>query len=199
MNIITRNDAMTAGLQRFFTGKPCKRGHISERYIVNRNCVTCQLDRQNKARDNELLKIRKREVHVAWYAENKEKKLSYMSKYNKHVAVPRKKEKYKQDHVFALEQLSRARLSKAMQRFGYAKNGKTQEFIGCSYEDLVTHLESQFTDGMNWENRGEWHIDHIMPIATAKTEADLLALFHFTNLRPLWAIDNRRKGSKVIA
>lgn len=49
---------------------------------------------------------------------------------------------------------------------------------------------------MTWQNRGEWHIDHIVALATAKTEADVLALNHFTNLRPMWGPDNLKKGAK---
>ncbi len=49
---------------------------------------------------------------------------------------------------------------------------------------------------MSWENRALWHIDHIVAMATAVTEADVLALNHFTNLRPLWGVDNLKKGAK---
>lgn len=51
---------------------------------------------------------------------------------------------------------------------------------------------------MTWENRGEWHIDHIIPLASASTEEELLALCHYTNLQPLWAFDNLSKGAKII-
>jgi hypothetical protein len=46
---------------------------------------------------------------------------------------------------------------------------------------------------MSWENHGEWHVDHIVPLASAKTEAEVAALFALTNLRPLWASENQRK------
>ena len=49
---------------------------------------------------------------------------------------------------------------------------------------------------MNWENRGLWHIDHIIPLATAKTEDEIIRLNHYTNLQPLWAIDNLKKGTR---
>jgi hypothetical protein len=50
---------------------------------------------------------------------------------------------------------------------------------------------------MNWENRDQWHVDHIVPLATAKNEQDVIALNHFSNLRPLWAKENLQKGSKL--
>jgi hypothetical protein len=52
---------------------------------------------------------------------------------------------------------------------------------------------------MSWDNYGEWHIDHIIPLASADTEEEVLKLYHYTNLQPLWAIDNIRKGSKIIS
>ena len=60
----------------------------------------------------------------------------------------------------------------------------------------MAHIERQFLRGMNWENRDKWHIDHIVPLATAKSEAEVLALNHFTNLRPIWSRDNLSKGAK---
>ena len=63
-------------------------------------------------------------------------------------------------------------------------------------EFLKEHLESQFIDGMGWDNRVEWHIDHIIPLSSAKTEDELYRLCHYTNLQPLWAEDNLKKGNK---
>jgi len=68
--------------------------------------------------------------------------------------------------------------------------------IGCSHAQLKDHIEKQFLKGMTWENRDQWHIDHITPISKATCEQDVLALYHFTNLRPMWAADNIRKSNK---
>ena len=51
---------------------------------------------------------------------------------------------------------------------------------------------------MSWENQGKWHIDHIIPLSSAANEEELYKLCHFTNLQPMWATDNIRKGSKII-
>jgi hypothetical protein len=82
----------------------------------------------------------------------------------------------------------------------FNKKNKTYDIIGCSPIELKTHLESLFLDGMSWENHGVggWHIDHIMPLSTAKTEEDVYKLSHYTNLQPLWAKDNLQKGCKII-
>ena len=69
--------------------------------------------------------------------------------------------------------------------------------IGCSWEELVAHLESLFLEGMTWDNRSEWHIDHRIPLASAETEEEIHKLCHYTNLQPLWATDNMSKGPKL--
>lgn len=69
--------------------------------------------------------------------------------------------------------------------------------IGCNAAAFKTHIERQFLKGMNWGNRNEWHIDHITPIATATNKGDVIALNHFTNLRPMWAKDNISKGAQI--
>lgn len=78
------------------------------------------------------------------------------------------------------------------------KKGKTMELTGCSKDELLEHLGSQFTDGMTWENYGTWHIDHIRPCASFDlTDLEQQKIcFHWTNLQPLWATDNIKKGSK---
>ena len=50
---------------------------------------------------------------------------------------------------------------------------------------------------MNWSNYGLWHIDHIIPLSSAKKQEDLYKLCHYTNTQPLWAEDNLKKGSKL--
>lgn len=80
---------------------------------------------------------------------------------------------------------------------GYYKRSKTTDLLGCDFNKLKNHLESKFAIGMNWDNYGKWHIDHIVPIASAKTEDEIVALNHYTNLQPLWAEDNIRKGAKL--
>jgi hypothetical protein len=81
---------------------------------------------------------------------------------------------------------------------GFAKNSKTTEMLGSEWLSVKIHIENKFTKGMNWSNYGEWHIDHITPLAFAKTKEEIIKLCHYTNLQPLWAIDNIKKGSKII-
>jgi hypothetical protein len=83
------------------------------------------------------------------------------------------------------------------------KNGiKTVDLIGCSIDYLKIHLQSKFTNGMNWNNYGRygWHIDHILPCASfdLTDPEQQKKCFHYTNLQPLWAVDNIRKSDKVL-
>ena len=71
------------------------------------------------------------------------------------------------------------------------------EIIGCSKDDLRKHLESKFRDGMTWQNYGKhWHIDHIVPLISAKSSDEIKRLCHWKNLQPLTAFENISKGSK---
>lgn len=78
------------------------------------------------------------------------------------------------------------------------KTNRTFDVVGCSPQELKIYLEDKFINNMSWENQGEWHIDHIIPLSSAKTEEELYKLCHFTNLQPMWATDNIKKGSKLI-
>lgn len=73
--------------------------------------------------------------------------------------------------------------------------GSWSHYFRYSLEELMSHLERQFLRGMTWENYGKWHIDHIVPVAAfdLTNDEDLIACFALTNLRPLWAKDNRKK------
>jgi hypothetical protein len=82
---------------------------------------------------------------------------------------------------------------------GSKKDRKTFDIIGCTPQFLKEHLENQFVGDMNWNNHGlfGWHIDHIIPLSSAKTEEELYKLCHYSNLQPLWAEDNLKKSNKI--
>lgn len=90
------------------------------------------------------------------------------------------------------------RIRKNLRKKNFKKGKKTIEIIGCTIHELKAHLESKFQQGMTWENHSidGWHIDHKKPLCTAKTEADVYELWHYTNLQPLWSIDNIKKGGR---
>jgi len=127
------------------------------------------------------------EVSKAW----KEKNKDYIKEWNRVYTSNR----YKNDPIFALKINQRSRVRAILKN---NKNCKTHELLGCSFEELKQHLESQFQEGMGWHNMGEWHIDHIVPLAIFDlTNADQQKIaFNYKNLQPLWALDNLKKGAK---
>lgn len=105
----------------------------------------------------------------------------------------------KTNPLFRLRKSVRCRIREAVRRRGLLKSKSTWAILGCSFEQLQRHIESQFLDGMTWENRGPvWHIDHIIPLAAGKTRSEIEALCHYKNLRPLWALENHKKGAKIL-
>ena len=102
----------------------------------------------------------------------------------------------KVDPLYKLAHYSRCRIGKSMKMGGYEKNSKTAKILGCSYEEFRDHLESQFADGMTWENQGEWHMDHILPASAATSEEEEIKLNHYSNFQPMWAEDNKIKHAK---
>ena len=111
-------------------------------------------------------------------------------------ARKRYKEKYLQNPVNRLAHRVRLAVRRHLKK-PYGTNAKTKLVLGCTFEEFRKHIERQFLKGMTWENLDQWHIDHIIPMATAKTEEDVIRLNHYTNLRPLWAEDNLRKGARI--
>lgn len=83
---------------------------------------------------------------------------------------------------------------------GNSKSLNTMFLIGCDIDYLMYHLQEKFTKGMSWDNygRGGWEIDHIKPCAKfdLSKKSEQLKCFNYTNLQPLWAEDNRKKGNK---
>ena len=91
----------------------------------------------------------------------------------------------------------RRRLTLAVQAAKARKSCGTVQLVGCTWDHLRAHLESQFTPGMTWDDYGQWHIDHIRPCASFDL-SDLeqqKECFHYTNLQPLWAEENIKKGA----
>ena len=84
----------------------------------------------------------------------------------------------------------------------YKKSEKTEVILGCTIPEFIEHLQSLFKEGMTLENNGQcvecWHIDHKIPLASAKNEEDIIKLCHYTNLQPMWSRENLSKNSKIV-
>ena len=117
---------------------------------------------------------------------------------NREKLAARNRERYKSDIPHRLRVICRNRIYGALKT---EKSIKTIELVGCTGQELKKYLESKFKPGMNWENQGTaWHVDHILPCASfdLSKESHQKRCFHYTNLQPLWGIENLRKNSKTI-
>ena len=172
-------------------------------------CKNCQSeeDKSKRLLNPEKYKIwydktrKERNEHRSeYYQHNKEKILIQNKKYKGVNSVNRKK-KYDKDILFKLRHRLSCRLREVLKFKTLIKNKTHNEVMGCSSEFLKEYLEKQFTEKMSWENHGfyGWHIDHIVPLSSAKTEEEVYKLCHYTNLQPLWAEDNLKKGVKILS
>lgn len=88
-------------------------------------------------------------------------------------------------------------LRKTINRTIFYKTKSASSVLGCSVDELKQYLESKFISGMSWNNHGKWHIDHIIPLSKfdLSKDGDFSKACHYTNLQPLWAIDNITKSN----
>lgn len=217
MNTIERAEAKEKGLRLYYTGRPCKHGHTCERYTGDGACVVCH-DIKVKARyiakrnsilsdaklkyagDPERKKLASRDYVRANGDKVKAAKKRYYLKNKAQIIannVKYVKERKKSDPVFSATLSARSVIGNSLASRGFSKRSKTSIILGCSFSEFRIHIERQFLKGMSWDNRSEWHIDHITPLASATTEAEVIALNHYTNLRPIWAKDNLSKQDAI--
>ena len=126
----------------------------------------------------------------------KEKQKEYDKANRQRLNIYIKKRK-QTDPLFKLKCNLRTRTYRAFKNKGYSKDTKTQQMLGIDWEIAKQYIERQFKKGMNWSNQGEWHIDHIIPLASAKTTDRLKQLCHYTNLQPMWAEENLSKKDSI--
>jgi hypothetical protein len=137
----------------------------------------------------------------SYYNNNLENRKKYLEKIKVGRNIKRnifEKNKRENDPLHKLRIYMRNRIGFYVKKNKYNKNNTTFEIVGCAPQELKKHLEQTFIGTMSWDNYGEWHIDHKIPLSSANNEEELYKLCHFTNLQPMWAVDNIKKGSKII-
>ena len=145
----------------------------------------------------DAIRKRKREWMKKYYQTHKEERKQY-SVANRDKAAKRQRDKRKTDPNFRMRDNLRRRINEMFKNIKTNKPANTEKILGAPFAIVKKHIENQFREGMSWENhsfRG-WHIDHRIPLISAKNKEELIGLCHYTNLQPLWAIDNMQKGKK---
>lgn len=208
----------------FYEDKRAKNG-------IQSDCKACVKERARKWRKNnadrkakldkeyaERNKEKIRAYQKKYREKNKEKAREYHKKYskrNEHILkVNRKKYnsrpdvkdrrnarniiRMKEDPKFKLTCQMRSYISKSLSKKSYG----ALRHVDWNIEELKSHIEKQFTKGMTWDNYGEWHIDHIIPVANFIYEKpeddDFKSCWCLSNLRPIWAKENLSKQDALL-
>lgn len=185
-------------------------------YTKNNKYKRKEWEAYNKQKISDYRKMYRKENLEALVKYDKERNIRDVEKkaiYNKQYKIANKEKLRKQsyernkqrmatDVIYKLSHNTRELIRKSFKRGGnqYRKGAKTENILGCTIIEFIEHLESLFTEGMNLDNNGNceecWHIDHKIPISSAKTEEEIIKLNHYTNLQPLWSRDNLMKSNK---
>ena len=185
---------------------------FGEEFIIRKENKRIKIEELNKQKDirrieRERVLDKKRKIKELKEEENRKRKEYYntdeykeiVRQKNKEVRYNRWKRRWNEDELFAMKVRLRNLIRNSFRKQGYKKfDLNTESIVGVTYNYFKEYLESKFLEGMTWENRGEWHIDHIIPLSSAVSKDDLIRLCHYTNLQPLWAIDNIKKGNKIL-
>lgn len=176
------------------------------KYYMHHYCKECEKEINKKYYNKEKIK----QKNKLYRQKNKEKIKKYYNneylkkwrkenpdKVKKHIENMRKK--INNDLILKMKVLARDNVRNAFRRKGYSKNTKTIEILGCNHNTFIRHLLQTFKNNYGYEYNGteKVHIDHIIPLATAKTEDEIIKLCNYKNLQLLKAEDNIKKGCKL--
>ena len=221
MKIISRAEARAAGLKRYFTGKPCKNNHLSQRITTNGTCVYCSRVYGKRQRERHPEKIKERlrkyrqenrssinRTKKKWRAENRDyhnesQKEYHQRKLRSDPDYAERRRKYVREWQREWQKKPEAKCIIMMRgmvgrMLSQQAGERTEEALGYTAKDLRLHIESQFEDWMSWDNHGDWHVDHIIPIAQLVKEGvtDPSIVNALDNLRPLCAKQNMSLGAQ---
>tara|TARA_R110000796_G_scaffold9163_1_gene31452 strand:- start:140 stop:778 length:639 start_codon:yes stop_codon:yes gene_type:complete len=202
-----RSEAKAICDKFYSTGKECVRGHIDKRYTSNGMCFSCyKLKCNSKVRVDRAAK---------WNKENKERRKEITRKNNKKTYEDNKIVRLtrannwrliNKEHVNSKQRERRSTTIgkiKSFIRASLARSFTKKEksallLVGYSTNELMVHISNLFKDGMTWDNHGDWHIDHIIPIDyfIKNKIHDPKIINSLSNLQPLWANENQSKGAK---
>ena len=157
---------------------------------------------QNRDANKEKIKIKHKEYYQKNKETIKEKVKTYVKNNPDKVKLTQKnwrKKKLETDMLYRLSYNFSKKIRKLIKRNGHTKKDKTIDILGCTFEEFKQHIESLWLPWMNWDNYGlydgslnyGWDIDHIIPLASATCENEIIRLNHYTNLQPLCSFINR--------
>lgn len=178
--------------------RSCSKESRRKRYLKNKDKELKQCREYRKSN-----KEKTKKYHKKWYIENRETKLSKNKKWKddnlenyKEYQKIYTRNKRRNNKLFNLQSNLRGRINSAFRKNSWKKDSNNKNLLGADWKTAFSHIESTFSKGMCWDNQGDWHIDHIIPLSAGRTVEELKLLCHYTNLQALWAEDNLKKGGK---
>lgn len=181
--------------------------------IVEQNREKRQLKKETIAKEKEMKKFLKEEEKRLKEVERKNeierrrierinKSIEYRNsdefKEKKNEKTRRKEKRRMANPLHNFKKKLRNCVRNSFTRNGYSKEARAHSILGADWDVVRKHFEDRFKEGMTWDNYGEWHIDHIIPISLARNKDDVIKLNHYTNLQPLWGYENMGKSNKII-
>jgi hypothetical protein len=171
-------------------------------YRENQKEYVINYRKENYSKNAEKNKEKSRK----YYWDNRDKRLIKQKEYKKKNR-PKLREyqndyfnnRVKNDHLFRLKNNIRGLIYQSLKNKGIKKNSKTEQILGCTFQQFKEHLENQFEPWMNWDNYGlyngelnyGWDIDHVIPVSSGLNEQEIMTLNNYTNLKPLCSKVNR--------
>jgi hypothetical protein len=192
-----QNCYITKEYDSFYRDGRSKDGYVN----ICKNCRKIT-DRANYLKKRRRILNKMKAEYEMYKDEYKIKsKLNYKKNKKKYIenATNYRKNRLKLDILYLLKHRYRSLIQYSYKSKSLKKNSKTQDILGCTFEEFKAYLESKFEPWMSWNNKGlyngefnyGWDIDHIIPLSSAKTEEDIIKLNHYTNLQPLCSYTNR--------
>jgi hypothetical protein len=153
-------------------------------------------------------KKRKSKNHKVWSEKNRDHLNNYHKEWrekniDKHREYKRKYEKNRKDTdpLYKLISNFRTAIYQVLKENNVKKNGHYFDILKYTPQQLIEHLEKQFSDEMTWDNYGDWHVDHKHPISLYNIKEigdnEFMKCWSLDNLQPMWGVDNIKKSNKL--
>lgn len=181
--------------------KKAMREHNRKRYL-NRTDAQKEKDRINRREYQRKNKDRVHEWQKSYRENHKDQIRNAAKEYrknNREKIAQAHLDRLHRDPVYKLKEQSRNMIRCAFRSYGHRKTSLTKEIVGCDLDALTDHLKKTWKDRYGTEWNGQpCHIDHIVPLATAKNKSDIVRLCHYSNLQLMTPDDNRKKGATTL-
>ena len=153
-------------------------------------------------------KKRKSENHKNWAEKNKEHLSKYIKEYRennvdkiKQIKRDYERNRKARDPLYKLISNFRTAIYQVLKESNVEKNKHYFDILQYTPEQLISHLENKFIDKMSWDNYGDWHVDHKLPITHYNIQemgdSEFMKCWSLDNLQPMWGVDNIKKSNKL--